>query len=280
VVLPRPVVAGARQQPLLSGILPTDVGFFPHAKGHLRERRQGVDQAIFIFCTGGSGWCEITGQCHRIQAGDLLVIPPAVPHVYGADPAQPWSIYWFHGQGTLLPAFLNELQVSPDQPVVRIGEAAQVRALFEETLEAVTHGYTKPQLLCASQTMAHLVAVLIREHRQANHEPPSTRQKITRTLDYMKQHLNQSLCLEGLAALANLSRSRFVELFKQQCGYAPIDYFIRLRMQRACRLLDTTPDSVKSIASALGYDDPLYFSRLFRRVNQLSPTDYRRLSKG
>jgi AraC family transcriptional regulator, arabinose operon regulatory protein len=96
----------------------------------------------------------------------------------------------------------------------------------------------------------------------------------------MKQHLNQSLQLDTLVGLANLSRSRYVDLFKQQTGYAPIDYFIRLRMHRACQLLDTNDLSIKSVAAELGYDDPLYFTRLFRLMIEMTPTEYRWMRKG
>ena len=280
VVLPRSVIADARKQPLMNGLVPTDVGYFPRAAKHLRERATGIDQAIFIFCTKGRGWCDVNGCVHPVKTGDFLVVPPEMPHSYGADAAHPWSIFWFHAQGSLLAAYLRELEVSGDRPVKHIGEAPQVLALFEEMLEAVEHGYTKLQMLCAAQILAHLMAVLIRAHRSSEQEQPSVQQKIAQTIAYMKQHLNQTLQLDALAAIANLSRSRYVELFKRQSGYAPIDYFIRLRMHRACQLLDTTDQSVKAIATQLGYADPLYFSRLFRAVNEKSPVDYRKLHKG
>jgi len=280
VVLPRSVIADARKQPLMSGLVPTDVGYFPRAAKHLRERAVGIDQAIFIFCTKGRGWCDLNGCAHPVMAGDLLVVPPEMPHSYGAHAAHPWSFFWFHAQGSLLAAYLRELDVSGDRPVKHIGEAPQVLALFEEMLEVVENGYTKLQMLCAAQTLAHLIAVMIRAHRSSEPEQPSVQQKIAQTITYMKQHLNQTLQLDALAAIANLSRSRYVELFKHQSGYAPIDYFIRLRMHRACQLLDTTDLSVKAIATALGYEDPLYFSRVFRAVNEKSPLEYRKFRKG
>jgi len=280
VVLPQRVVAEARKQPLLNALVLTDIGFFPRATGHLRDRPGGANQAIFIYCTKGAGWCETASRFHPVEAGDLLVLPPGMPHSYGADRLQPWSIFWFHAEGRLLDVYLRELDVNSGPPVKKIGEAPQVRALFEEALDDVEDGYNKFQLICATQTMAHLIAVLIREHRGAPHAQMNARQKIARTIAYMKQHLNQSLQLDALATLANLSRSRYAELFKQQTSYAPIDYFIRLRMHRACQLLDTTDLSVKAIALRLGYEDPLYFSRLFRAVNEKSPADYRELRKG
>ena len=69
-------------------------------------------------------------------------------------------------------------------------------------------------------------------------------------------------------------------MFKQPAGYAPIDYFIRLRVHRACLLLDTTDASVKELAAQPGYEDPLYSSRVFRAVNDLTPTEYRKTRKG
>ena len=280
VVLPRSVVAQARKHALLAGLLPTDVGYFPHARGHWRERAAGVDQAIFIYCTKGAGWCELGGQRHEVRPGELLVVPPGTPHVYGADEKQPWTIHWFHVKGELVGAFLNELETTVARPVVPIGEDARLLALFEEILDTVEHGYAPAQLLYASQTLAHLLAAAIRHRREGRHEPSGTHQKIAQTIAYMKQHLHQSLQLDALAAMANLSRSQYTALFKQQTGYAPIDYFIRLRMHRACQLLDTTRLSVKAVATALGYEDPLYFSRAFRSVNKASPKAYRQLPKG
>ncbi len=280
VVLPRSVVERARKHALIDGLLPTDVGYFPRARGHLRERRDGVDQVIFIYCTKGAGWCEFAGHYHVIKAGELLVVPPQTPHVYGADESRPWSIHWFHAVGTLLGSFLNELGVTADQPVVRIGEDIQLLALFEELLDILEHGYTTLQLLYASQTLSHLLAVMIRDHRNGNAAQPSTQQKVNRTIEYMKQHLHQNLQLDALAGVANFSRSQYTALFKHQTGYAPIDYFTRLRMHRACQLLDTTELSVKAVAVQLGFEDPLYFSRVFRLVNEKTPTAYRRLRKG
>ena len=87
--------------------------------------------------------------------------------------------------------------------------------------------------------------------------------RIEQSVAYMTQHLDKPLQVATLAAQANISPSHFFALFKRRIGSAPIDYFTRLRMQRACRLLNETHLSVKEVASKLGYDDPFYFSRVF-----------------
>jgi AraC family transcriptional regulator of arabinose operon len=103
---------------------------------------------------------------------------------------------------------------------------------------------------------------------------------VTKSIAYMKQHLDQPASFASFAAIANLSESHFRTLFKYKTGYAPMDYFIRIRIHKACQLLDTTDLSVKEIARLTGYEDALYFSRAFKVVVELSPTQYRLQHKG
>lgn len=100
--------------------------------------------------------------------------------------------------------------------------------------------------------------------------------RISRSIAYMVEHLNQPLQVSTLAAHASVSTSHYFALFKRQMGTAPIDFFIRLRMNHARELLDSTRSSVKEIAATMGYDDPFYFSRVFKSVHQVAPAEYRR----
>jgi AraC-like DNA-binding protein len=280
VVLPRKVVGRALEHVLLRGLLPTDAGYFPKAAGHYMERSAGVNQAIFIYCTHGRGWCELGGHRYNLQPGDLLVVSPETPHVYGADEERPWTIAWVHVTGVNIKVFLAELGVSVEHPVIYLGEDPQLLALFEEVLTILEHGYTPTRLLYASQALGHLLGVMIWHRQQRWRGDPDPQQKINQSIAYIKQHLEKPLKVPTLAAMANLSSSHYTALFKQYTGYAPIDYLIRLRMHWACQLMDTTNLPVKKIAASLGYDDPFYFSRVFKAVNETSPTDYRLMHKG
>jgi len=99
--------------------------------------------------------------------------------------------------------------------------------------------------------------------------------KVQQSIAYMMQHLDRPLQIARLAQVAHISPSHFFVLFKRWTGFSPMEYFIRLRMQRAAQLLVSTALSVKEAAATLGYDDPFYFSRVFKSVHALAPTDYR-----
>jgi transcriptional regulator GlxA family with amidase domain len=101
-------------------------------------------------------------------------------------------------------------------------------------------------------------------------------ERIGRSIAYMVEHLDQPLQVSTLAAQASVSPSHYFALFKRQTGTAPIDFFIRLRMNHARELLDSTCSSVKEVAATMGYDDPFYFSRVFKSVHRVAPAEYRK----
>ena len=106
-------------------------------------------------------------------------------------------------------------------------------------------------------------------------EKPAGARKIEQSIDYMKCHLDEQMQVARLAETVHISPSHFFALFKRWAGYSPMDYFIRLRMRQACKLLASTSMNVKEVAADLGYDDPFYFSRLFKSVVGIPPTGYR-----
>ncbi len=280
VVLPRRVVAGTRNHPLLEGQFPTDVGYFPSATGHFRERPKGSEQTIFIHCSEGHGWCQCGGKKYPVGPSDLVVIPPHEPHAYAADPCDPWTIHWFHAVGTRVPVFARELGTTRDQPVLRLPVELALVSLFEEMLDTLEQGYAPAHLLYASQILSHLLGRMLWCRHQTGRETSDPHHQVAQSLSFMKQHLAKRVRVHDLAKLAGLSVSHYSALFRELTGYAPMEYFIGMRMHQARQLLDTTSLSIKEIAAQVGYDDPLYFSRAFHEMNDVSPSQYREVRKG
>jgi len=96
----------------------------------------------------------------------------------------------------------------------------------------------------------------------------------------MKKHLDATLTVNQMATYAGLSPTHFSRLFSREAGFPPMEYFIHLKIQRACRLLTLTPLRIKEISTRLGYTDQYYFSRIFHKVMGVSPAAYRRVQSG
>jgi len=274
--LPARMIASAlREKPLLCGLLVTGAGYFPKASGHLRRRLAGIDEAILIYCVKGGGWYELGGQLRTLREGDLLVLPPGVPHSYGAHTSNPWTIHWVHAVGAHLPEYLNELGVSVQAPVLQLGDDLQVILLFSEVVKCLERRLDYLNLLHASHALAHLLALLVRHRHERQPACSDAVQKVAQSIIYMSEHLDHPLRVTELAALASLSPAHFAALFGEQTGCSPRDYLHLLRMHRACQLLRDTPLPIKDIAPRLGYQDPFHFSRQFKAFQGVSPSEYR-----
>lgn len=275
-VLPRPIMATALQYPLLKQLLPTDAGYYPKAKGHVCAREWGCPEAIFIYCAEGNGWCEIAGRRHEVTRNQLLVVPASTPHVYGAGKKTPWTIYWFHAVGSNVPIYLDRLGVTREKPVVPLGGGVQLFSLFEDVLEGLEHGFTITHLIYAAHSLTHLMGLILRHKDEFGYGETTVRERVTKSIEFMKSHLSEPLKIATLAALVNLSRSHYTTSFKRVTGYAPLSYLNHLRMQRAVQLLNTTDLSIKRISDQLGFSDQFYFSRAFRKMHNHSPSEHRR----
>lgn len=260
---------------LSAGCYPLAMGFYPEAIGHQMRRDLPTDH-LLIHCRSGSGWLEMPDGRFDVAAGDLLLLPKDVPHAYGADPRQPWTIYWVHFDGTASEDFL---QLLGSRQLRRIGLQPRLLEDFEALLGLQRQGLNAPPFIHAAhrlQAMLSSLAVLA----------PRVSLKSGRVLDVeavqavMREHLHGRLNLDELAAQFRLSRFHFAKTYRALTGHAPIQDFIQFKMALACRLLDRGDTEVRQVAEQLGYEDPYYFSRLFRKVVGMAPSHYRALHQG
>lgn len=123
---------------------------------------------------------------------------------------------------------------------------------------------------------AHFCRDLVYLIQESRDFPPSPLEK---EYGYLTAHPERAVSVSALAASAGYSTARFIELFRARWGTTPKDYLLSLRIARAQMLLHTTDLPVKEIARRVGYDDPLYFSRLFRHRTGNSPGRERKLAR-
>ena len=97
-----------------------------------------------------------------------------------------------------------------------------------------------------------------------------------RILKYVTEHIDTpDLKIDNIADAMGMSRSVLYIKIKQQLGMTPIDFVRHVRIMRACELLKDTDESLSSVAFAVGFSDPKYFSKVFKRETGIVPTEYR-----
>lgn len=261
------------RHPLTKDCYPTAMGFYPEASRH-RMQRERHDDNLVLYCTAGKGRLTAGGWSGEIRPGWIILLPQGLAHAYEADADKPWTLYWVHFQGNSTGVFLQYLGYREGRPVTEAGLSPLLVGAFTSLMEVRRTGYSTRAFINASNHLRHLLTQMSMEVSAAQGRLQPGFQ-LDHLQAYMLENLDHTLSLEDLAAVAKMSKYHFSNRYKALTGYSPIKHFLNMKMEHACYLLDASELSVGEIARSLGYDDPLYFSRLFRKIIGISPRGYR-----
>ncbi|MDR1009725.1 MAG: AraC family transcriptional regulator [Opitutaceae bacterium] len=280
-VVPLPVRAQAGRNPILKNLLVTDAGYYPRAEGHRVERPQGAATHVLILCVHGSGWAKSQGRAFQVGTGDIIWLPANRPHAYGASQDDPWKILWAHFCGSEVSAWQKELGWAAKEPLgqFHIGLRPPGTLGLEKVYAQLEAGYSIQHLLAAGTALRGVFCAML-ELMTSSGAVKSAEERTAAVREDMVADSSRPRTLEELATAAGLSVPHFSTLFRRQTGYAPIDFLIRERIRKACRILDGPHETVACAAAETGFNDAYYFSRCFRKIMGVSPRDYRRRVKG
>ncbi|GMG88354.1 MmsAB operon transcriptional regulator MmsR [Biformimicrobium ophioploci] len=235
--------------------------------------RASHDDFLLIYCEKGSG--EVITDHFRgsVGQGDILLLPRGMAHKYHADSSEPWSIFWCHFRGQLAEEFVRHIGLLDNLPVLKGTADPALVSSFKSLLSIARTGYGKTAFVHCANQLRQILTLLARLRKKRVRMQKNFDFEAIRS--YMLENVDQVLTLDELAAVGNLSKYHFARKYKELTGYTPLQHFAHLKIEHACYLLDSTGLSVGQISDQLGYDDPLYFSRLFKKTTGLAPSMYR-----
>jgi AraC-like DNA-binding protein len=265
-----------RKNPFMANLYLTHIGYFPKATYHYRERKNGCTDNILIYCLRGKGWYSINNTRFEVGVNEYCIIPATKdPIAYGADEKDPWTIYWIHFSGCDIDTFNRSFNISPSYGPQKITFNEKGLELWETMYKNLETGYGKENLHKTNLCLYYFISSFLYQNENLNKKKQDEKDLISNTIGFMRSKLAEKLSLDDLALNNQLSASHFSSLFRKGTGMSPLDYFIHLKLQQACLLLLTTQIKIKDIAADLGYEDPYYFSRLFKKYMNTSPLQYR-----
>lgn len=167
------------------------------------------------------------------------------------------------------------LAQAPLLEVAHLRHPARVLAQFEEVGRVYKHALETRSYRLKAEVLSLLCEIY--ENCGYVSTPPVTSPACQAALDYLDEHqADPQLCLPRLARAASLSVAQLCRVFQHQVGVSPMKHLTRLRLARASDLLRKTTMNVGEVAHAVGFNDPLHFSRVFRRYAGSPPSDLRR----
>lgn len=281
-VMPEMIKNLAEKDTVLRTLHITDIGFYPHATHHYRQRTTPIDQYVLIYCIKGSGRYMIEDRQYEVKENQYFILPAYMPHAYASNNEDPWTIYWIHFRGTLAP-YYAQVGESPITISSNLNSRiADRNAIFEDIFMTLSDGYTIENLRYTTSLLHFYLGSLqyMPIYRKYHKKMESGYQKeenivINAALKYMEENLEKTLTLQDLVNYTGYSASHFSMIFKSSTGHSPLSYFNELKIKKACELLETTDLKINQICCMVGIIDSYYFSRLFTKIVGISPKKYR-----
>lgn len=220
----------------------------------------------FVFSQSDGAMIDFRGSSLQLKRNDCFFIPELEQHSYGALEGQFWDSYWITFKAAkqiteVWEKLLPWVENVPDIRLKKLNEDIRLGYLQGEAAEFF------------SAKLFELMAVL-RNPKQP--EPSATEQAIENTRQFIAENISKNLTVEDIAEKANLSATHFSRLFKKRYGTSVRQYIINRKIALAQTLLATTRLSIKEISARAGFQDQLYFSRLFSAKLHISPSDFRK----
>jgi AraC-like DNA-binding protein len=266
------------------GILCTDVGradvppgspYPPRKDGHPSIYQSVATGRVLndyqlIYVTRGRGVFISEGRESAVEEGTVIAVFPDVRHAYHPDPATGWEEYWVGFKGASVDRLLSSGFHAPSHPLYRIGLEPSILSVFDDIFRTVKAQAPFYQLRAGALVFQLLADVHNLERKSEQHG--DAEQLVERAKFLMHESIYGAVSLDEIGDRLGAGKARFYEVFKSYTGMTPYQYFINLKINRAKELLGLDGASVKEAASRLGFDDPYYFSRLFRKKTGLSPS--------
>lgn len=211
-----------------------------------------------------------------VQAGHMVLYRPKEPQKYEYYGVDQTEVYWVHFTGSNVTNLLRSYGLTKDKKVFHCGSGSEYQNLFQamiKELQMCQDGYPEMLELYLRQIFIrlqrHFKCSTIIDNSQASEE-------IAKAISYFSEHYNEAISIDDYAAQNHVSTSWFIRMFKLYAGITPKQFILQKRICNAEILLQNRHYNINEISQIVGYENPLYFSRIFQKIKGVSPSEYRK----
>ena len=240
----------------------------------LRPRGRVDYQLLYI--AAGKAHFYFDGKEQIITAGHMVLYRPKEPQKYDYYGEDQTEVYWVHFTGSDVKNILRSYGLTDDKRVFYCGSGLDYQNLFRtmiNELQMCKEKYSEMLEMYLKQVFIMLERYFANAART---EPIRVIEEIDKATKYFNEHYNEDINIEEYTQKNYVSISWFIRAFKQCTGSTPMQYILSKRISNAETLLLDHSYNITEIAQIVGYDNPLYFSRIFKKIKGLSPSEYRK----
>lgn len=208
-----------------------------------------------------------------LESGDIIIFEPEKHFEYFKPEGEELEYYWVHFTGYGVSQFFNQCGIEPNR-ILFSGHSNNICEDFQNLFEVFLSRDKFFDLECANK-LSTLLLDIAKSISIGSSSNSQNYIKINQALTYIHNNISKILTINSLAAHEHMSISRFRSVFHQIMGISPQEYIILYKLNHACELMRQTDYTITEAAFAVGYSDPQYFSRVFKKYFGISPSVYK-----
>ncbi len=254
-----------------------EVGELRAIKPHTSSRK-GLLSFLFFIVTQGAGSLFYDGQRYLLNPGDCVFIDCRRPYAQGSSEDRLWSLKWAHFYGSSMNGIYEKYVERGGRPVFAPKEPKAFTGLLTQLLTvAGTEDYIRDMRI--NEKLTGLLTLVMAEswHPEACPHTGVKKKTLQYVKAYLEEHYKERITLDHLASRFYLNKFYLARTFKEQFGATVLGCLDQIRITHAKQLLRFSDLTVEAVGREVGIGEPGYFSRVFKKVEGISPGEYRRM---
>lgn len=241
------------------------------------------DYYLIHYVISGNGVFSSQGEDYELGAGDSFVIKPEQLISYVSNERDPWQYCWIAFTGDQAHELIASTGVNPLQPIIHTKRNRHIPVLFRHIQQALRSRKTNAQLKSIGylyQLLSEYCEVLSASTAPGFVAEAESDRIVQQAIHYLSTQYAEPITIEMMAESLGYNRAYLSRIFKRHTQVTPVTFLLKLRVDKARQLLRERLElTIEQIASSVGFYDPLYFSKQFRRLYGVSPSEYRQQIK-
>ena len=227
---------------------------------------------IIHFVASGKGKYIKGGQEYELSVGDGFYCPPDEVLYYVSDSNEPWEYYWIGFGGVDAYWLLGAAGLSSKEPIFHCKDTQSIIKAFLDVYNS--YGSELYNEIEMSGNLYKCLSSIIKESDSIVGKHRRSTDYIDISIRFIEHNYSRPISVNDIASSTGISRSHLYRLFMQELNITPNEYLIQFRISNACKLLRESNINISEAAYSSGFSDPLYFSRVFKRIKGITPTEY------
>ena len=232
-------------------------------------------QLLYIAAGKGEFYFKGSKEPTIVTKGNMILFRPGEPQVYYYYAVDKTEVYWVHFTGWKVEEYLERYELPHHENVFYTGVTPDYPWIYNQMIRELQLQRVNYEDMI-SLYMHHIFITINRYIKEGRETKNDTINDIERAAHYFKDNYNKPISVEQYAAEHLMSVNWFIHSFKSVMQVSPMQYIISLRISMAKGYLENSTKNIAEISLEVGYENALYFSRLFRKYTGMTPTEYRK----